>query len=59
MVADSEAVQDQTVYHQRRYQLGLGEGTTDMPPGNCTPLESNAVFLNGGKSLRMDEKIHQ
>ncbi|XP_033739627.1 putative transferase CAF17 homolog, mitochondrial [Pecten maximus] len=34
-------------YHIQRYQSGIGEGVVDMPPGNCFPLESNAVYLNG------------
>ena len=40
---------DPTVYATRRYQLGLAEGYTDLPPGNAIPLEYNLVFLNGGK----------
>ena len=40
---------DKDLYRLRRYQLGIGEGTVDFPPGNCTPLECNVVFLNGGK----------
>ncbi|XP_069104473.1 putative transferase CAF17 homolog, mitochondrial isoform X2 [Argopecten irradians] len=34
-------------YHTQRYQSGIGEGVVDLPPGNCFPLESNAVYLNG------------
>lgn len=34
-------------YHERRYMLGLSEGIIDLPPGNCFPLESNLVYLNG------------
>ncbi|OWF45531.1 putative transferase CAF17 homolog, mitochondrial [Mizuhopecten yessoensis] len=34
-------------YHRQRYQSGIGEGVVDLPPGNCFPLESNAVYLNG------------
>ncbi|XP_066264845.1 putative transferase CAF17 homolog, mitochondrial isoform X1 [Branchiostoma lanceolatum] len=34
-------------YHTLRYKLGVGEGVNDLPPGNCTPLESNLAFLNG------------
>ncbi|KAL3881478.1 hypothetical protein ACJMK2_027917 [Sinanodonta woodiana] len=37
----------ETSYHERRYEWGIPEGTTDLPPGNCTPLESNLVFMNG------------
>lgn len=34
-------------YHVRRYQLGIGEGIEDHPPGNCYPLECNLHFNNG------------
>lgn len=34
-------------YHEARYKLGISEGITDLPPGNCFPLESNLVYLNG------------
>lgn len=46
-IVNSEGVSDVNTYHVRRYMLGLPEGTLDLPPGHCTPLESNAVFLNG------------
>lgn len=36
-------------YDVIRYKIGLSEGTVDLPPGHCLPLESNLVFLNGGK----------
>jgi hypothetical protein len=39
---------DPDSYHLRRYKLGIAEGVLDMPPGNSFPLESNAVFMNGG-----------
>lgn len=35
------------IYHLNRYKVGLSEGTRDLPPGHCLPLESNLVFLNG------------
>lgn len=35
-------------YHIQRYKVGLPEGTVDLPPGNCLPLESNLVFHDGG-----------
>ncbi|XP_022288369.2 iron-sulfur cluster assembly factor IBA57, mitochondrial-like [Crassostrea virginica] len=38
---------DEREYHIQRYQMGLPEGTLDLPPGNCLPLESNLVFHNG------------
>ncbi|GAB1602503.1 putative transferase CAF17 homolog, mitochondrial [Argonauta hians] len=34
-------------YHTRRYQIGIAEGTSDLPPGSCFPLESNLEFLHG------------
>lgn len=34
-------------YRRHRYQLGLAEGVTDLPPGEVLPLEANLVFLNG------------
>lgn len=30
-----------------RYRLGVGEGSLDLPTGNCFPLESNGDYLNG------------
>ena len=45
---NSTEVSDNDTYHIRCSMVGLPEGTTDLPPGNCTPLESNAVFRNGG-----------
>lgn len=36
-------------YLVRRYQLGIGEGVIDLPPGGALPLECNAAFLNGGQ----------
>jgi len=35
------------LYKSRRLLMGIGEGIVDFPSGNCFPLESNAVFLNG------------
>lgn len=43
-ISDVEPEED---YHRRRYQWGIGEGVVDLPPGDCFPLESNALFLNG------------
>jgi len=45
VVSQSSNVSD--VYDVRRYQLGLSEGTSDLPPGECLPLESNLEFLRG------------
>ncbi|GFS82027.1 putative transferase CAF17, mitochondrial [Nephila pilipes] len=30
-----------------KYQLGIGEGILDHPPGNCLPFETNVDLLNG------------
>ena len=49
MLGDTVKTSDDQFYTRRRYQEGLAEGSTELPPGNCFPLESNAVFLNGGK----------
>jgi len=45
-VENSQTVADG--YDVRRYELGLSEGTGDLPPGDCLPLDSNLAFLNGG-----------
>lgn len=34
-------------YKLLRYALGIGEGTNDLPVGNCFPLESNCDYLHG------------
>ncbi|KAH8280988.1 hypothetical protein KR054_006388 [Drosophila jambulina] len=34
-------------YQVLRYKLGVGEGTKELPPGKCFPLEANADYLNG------------
>ncbi|XP_037916481.1 putative transferase CAF17 homolog, mitochondrial isoform X2 [Hermetia illucens] len=34
-------------YKRLRYQLGVGEGTEDHPPGKTLPVEANCDFLNG------------
>ncbi|KAI9559684.1 hypothetical protein GHT06_013689 [Daphnia sinensis] len=34
-------------YTELRYQLGIGEGYKDMPPGTCFPLEYNCDYLHG------------
>lgn len=41
------ASEDETGYHESRLQWGIPEGVQDLPPGNCLPLESNLVFMNG------------
>lgn len=41
------ATETEGSYVERRYQLGVGEGLIDLPPGGALPLESNLVFLNG------------
>lgn len=48
-------------YRRYRYQLGLAEGVTDLPPGEALPLESNIVFLNGGRLgtlIHFNSQIH-
>ncbi|KAF2901386.1 hypothetical protein ILUMI_04797 [Ignelater luminosus] len=34
-------------YRWFRYNLGVGEGINDLPPGNCFPLEANCDYLHG------------
>lgn len=34
-------------YRRFRYALGVGEGTQELPPGECFPLETNGDFLHG------------
>lgn len=34
-------------YTELRYKLGVGEGSRDMPPGTCFPLECNCDYLHG------------
>ena len=36
-------------YTSWRYRSGIPEGVTDLPTGNCLPLESNLDFMNGGQ----------
>ena len=36
-----------STYKQWLYRHGIAEGTEDIPPGECIPLEYNIVFLNG------------
>lgn len=40
--------EEESEYHKKRLQWGIPEGVHDLPPGNCLPLESNLVFMNGG-----------
>lgn len=39
--------QVQHSYRWFRYNLGVGEGINDLPPGNCFPLEANGDYLHG------------
>ncbi|GFN85743.1 hypothetical protein PoB_001224900 [Plakobranchus ocellatus] len=41
-------VVDEEEYTTWRYRWGIPEGVTDLPPGNCLPLESNLALMNGG-----------
>ncbi|XP_063831416.1 putative transferase CAF17 homolog, mitochondrial [Ostrinia nubilalis] len=36
-----------TEYQYLRYKLGVSEGSTDLPPGTCFPLEVNCDYLHG------------
>ncbi len=42
-----EVSDDDEDYHVLRYQLGVGEGIEDLPPGKAFPLESNLDYLHG------------
>ena len=41
------SVENTDLYTELRYQLGVGEGSRDMPPGTCFPLECNCDYLHG------------
>ncbi|XP_017124206.1 putative transferase CAF17 homolog, mitochondrial [Drosophila elegans] len=34
-------------YQLVRYKQGVGEGSSELPPGKCFPLEANVDYLNG------------
>uniref|UniRef100_A0A8C5R0X1 Iron-sulfur cluster assembly factor IBA57, mitochondrial n=1 Tax=Leptobrachium leishanense TaxID=445787 RepID=A0A8C5R0X1_9ANUR len=34
-------------YSRHRYEQGISEGVSDVPPGVALPLESNLVYMNG------------
>ncbi|XP_016926145.4 putative transferase CAF17 homolog, mitochondrial [Drosophila suzukii] len=34
-------------YQLLRYKQGVGEGSSELPPGKCFPLEANADYLHG------------
>lgn len=38
---------DDKGYNYLRYQLGVSEGASDLPPGTCFPLEVNCDYLHG------------
>ncbi|XP_041351566.1 putative transferase CAF17 homolog, mitochondrial [Gigantopelta aegis] len=38
---------DVSLYNERRYIWGISEGISDLPPGECLPLESNLTLFNG------------
>lgn len=48
-VLDNVEISGVESYNTRRFYFGIGEGTRDLPSGVALPLDSNAVFLNGGK----------
>lgn len=39
--------QSEGSYRYHRYKLGVAEGTKDLPPGGCFPLEINCDYLHG------------
>ena len=43
----SSSLADEMEYRKFRYQLGVPEGSLELPPGECLPLESNADYLSG------------
>ena len=43
----SSSLADEMEYRKFRYQLGVPEGSLELPPGECFPLESNADYLSG------------
>lgn len=44
---DIEIGENQDVYTYLRYKLGVSEGSEDLPPGICFPLEVNCDYLHG------------
>lgn len=40
-------ITDEAGYHKKRCQWGIPEGVQDLPSGNCFPLESNLLYMNG------------
>lgn len=46
-IGDIVAVKSGTSYKWFRYYLGVGEGSTDLPVGDCFPLEANCDYLHG------------
>ncbi|OQV19661.1 putative transferase CAF17-like protein, mitochondrial [Hypsibius exemplaris] len=45
--AGNSPVVDETAYRRFRYRVGVPEGSLELPPGECFPLESNADYLAG------------
>lgn len=43
----SVIVDDKIQYKEIRYHFGVAEGISELPPGKCYPLESNADFMHG------------
>lgn len=47
LVGNVEVAQSNENYKILRYHLGVGEGLTDLPYGECFPLECNCDYLHG------------
>lgn len=48
IISDKTLVKDnEDDYKYLRYNLGVSEGVTDVPPGSCFPLEANCDYLHG------------
>lgn len=46
-ISDIVAVKPGMAYRWFRYCVGVGEGSSDLPPGDCFPLEANCDYLHG------------
>ena len=41
------------MYKKLRYEHGVAEGSSELPPTSSLPLEANLQFLNGGLILNL------
>ena len=57
-VGEMSVINEEAGYHELRYQWGIPEGSTDLPMGSCFPLESNLVYMNGGKEFSSPNEDH-